>query len=53
MRWSSWATGGIVYLDEFRSALQLLIGVRERRLGAGELRLALFDRGLKTAPSRS
>jgi hypothetical protein len=38
---------GIVYLDELRSALQLLIGVRERRLGGGELRLALFDRGLE------
>ena len=38
---------GIVYLDELRSALQLLIGVRERRLGGGKLRLALFDRGLE------
>jgi hypothetical protein len=27
--------------------LQLLIGVRERRLGGGKLRLALFDRGLE------
>jgi len=38
---------GIVYLDELRSALQLLIGVRERRPGGGELRRALFDRGLE------
>jgi hypothetical protein len=34
-------------LDELRSALQLLIGVRERRLRGGELRLALFDGGLE------
>ena len=41
---------GIALAGKLGGALQLLIGIRERRLGGGELRFALIDRGFERLP---